>query len=90
MRECKRYEDLLLLAHIGEISDLQLQVSYMLIPKQVGAKRHERAVGYVADFVYKDKAGNTVVEDSKGMKTREYIIKRKLMLQIHGITITEV
>ncbi len=49
-----------------------------------------RAVYYIADFVYKDKQGNTVVEDTKGVKTPDYTIKRKLMLWIHKIRITEV
>ena len=34
--------------------------------------------------------GQTVVEDTKGVRTKEYIIKRKLMLFIHGIRIKEV
>lgn len=49
----------------------------------------EKAVVYRADFVYIDD-GETVVEDVKGMKTREYIIKRKLMLKVHGIKVREV
>jgi polysaccharide deacetylase 2 family uncharacterized protein YibQ len=50
----------------------------------------EKAVTYVADFVYVDNAtGKEVVEDAKGMRTRDYIIKRKLMLYIHGIKIRE-
>ena len=51
----------------------------------------EKAVNYVADFVYIDSAtGREVVEDAKGMRTKDYIIKRKLMLYIHGIKIREV
>ena len=51
----------------------------------------EKAVSYVADFVYTDNAtGKEVVEDVKGMRTKDYIIKRKLMLYIHGIKIREV
>lgn len=50
----------------------------------------EKAVTYVADFVYKDADGNMVVEDTKGFKTDAYIIKRKLMLYAHGIRIREV
>lgn len=50
----------------------------------------EKAVTYIADFVYTDTAtGKEVVEDAKGMRTRDYIIKRKLMLYIHGIKIQE-
>ena len=51
----------------------------------------ERACSYIADFVYTDcKTGQTIVEDTKGMRTREYVIKRKLMLYMHGIRIKEV
>jgi len=53
-------------------------------------KMIEKEVAYYADFVYTDSGGNLVVEDAKGMKTREYILKRKLMLYIHGIRIKEV
>lgn len=51
----------------------------------------ERKCSYVADFVYWDLENNCmVVEDAKGMRTKEYIIKRKLMLHIYGIRIKEV
>ena len=85
-REAKRAQDLALLEKIGEITDLKEQVKYTLIPKQDG----ERAVTYTADFVYRDKDGNTVVEDSKGFKTQQYVIRRKLMLFVHGIKVREV
>lgn len=50
----------------------------------------EKAVTYIADFVYRDTTtGKEVVEDAKGMRTKDYIIKRKLMLYIHGIKIQE-
>ena len=81
-------------AHL--IADLREQVPYELIPAQyaeVGGKLKcvERACKYVADFVYTDcKTGKTIVEDTKGMRTKEYIIKRKLMLSVHGIRIKEV
>jgi hypothetical protein len=78
--------DLALLQKVGEISDLQEQVKFELIPKQDG----ERAVTYTADFVYRDKDGKLVVEDSKGFRTQQYIIRRKLMLFRHGIKVQEV
>jgi hypothetical protein len=50
----------------------------------------EKAVTYIADFVYTDSTtGKEVVEDAKGMRTKDYVIKRKLMLYIHGIKIQE-
>ena len=49
----------------------------------------EKPCTYVADFVYEDANGNRVVEDTKGVRTDAYRIKRKLMLWVHGIRITE-
>jgi Protein of unknown function (DUF1064) len=84
--EARRAQELELLRRCGEVSDIEEQVIYELIPKQAG----ERAICYVADFRYKDKAGNVVVEDVKGFKTAAYLLKRKLMLYVHGVKITEV
>lgn len=58
-----------------------------------GQRLIERKVDYIADFVYHDaETGELIVEDTKSpvTKTKEYIIKRKLMLLIHGIKIREV
>ena len=100
-KEARRYGELLLLEKAGVITDLQRQVEYELIPTQrepdtIGVrggikkgKTIELAVKYVADFVYKEN-NEIVVEDTKGFKTKDYIIKRKLMLYIHGIRIKEI
>ena len=86
-KEGERYLELKLLLKAGKIRDLQMQVEFELIPKQGG----ERACKYKADFVYNmADTGKMVVEDVKGKRTREYIIKRKLMLWRHGIKIVEV
>lgn len=55
-----------------------------------GSRIIERRAEYVADFVYFDEQGQLVVEDAKGMRTREYILKRKLMLWVYGIRVKEV
>ncbi len=101
-REHYRAQELRLMERAGLISDLREQVPYVLIPAQYGECGKdfkgrtsrvllERACSYIADFVYTDKAtGRTVVEDTKGFRTKEYIIKRKLMLHVHGIRIKEV
>ena len=95
-KELRRYRDLRLLELAGKISELQTQVKYELIPEQRDnlGKLIERAVMYTADFVYREHSALgtypvLVVEDCKGFKTRDYIIKRKLMLKIHGIRIRE-
>ena len=90
VKEAHRYCELKLMQRAGVISDLQLQVPFELIPTQrIDGKLAEKAVNYVADFVYKQN-GVQVVEDTKGVRTKEYIIKRKLMLWVHGIRIREV
>lgn len=101
--EYRRFCELKLLQRAGKITDLQRQVKYVLIPtqrepdtigKRGGVKQGkiiEKECSYVADFVYRDLATNqTIVEDTKGFKTKEYIIKRKLMLWVHGIRIQEI
>lgn len=51
----------------------------------------ERECCYVADFVYHDAhTGELIVEDTKGVRTKDYIIKRKLMLKEYGIKIKEI
>lgn len=86
-KEARRYKQLKVLEKQGLIQNLRMQVKYELIPKQKG----ERACFYIADFVYDDIAtGETVIEDVKGIRTDVYKIKRKLMLYVYGIRITEV
>ena len=90
IKEYQRFRELQLLERAGEISDLRRQVPYMLIPTQrEDGKCVEKACHYFADFEYKEN-GKTVVEDVKGVRTAEYIIKRKLMLLCYGIRIKEV
>ena len=89
--EAQRSVTLKLMQRKGELSDLALQVPFELIPKQKKDDgKAERACDYIADFTYRDRFDNFIVEDVKGRRTPEYIIKRKLMLYIHGITIREV
>lgn len=94
-KEHNRAVQLQLLQRAGVIAGLREQVPFVLVPAQYGdegGKRRciEREVRYVADFVYTDPAtGLQVVEDTKGFRTKEYIIKRKLMLHVHGIRIKE-
>jgi hypothetical protein len=103
-KEARRYSELLLLQRAGAIRDLELQKKYVLIPAQYetyerygkkgqrlqdGQRLVEKECAYLADFVYQED-GKTIVEDTKGIKTKDYIIKRKLMLYVHGIRIKEV
>lgn len=102
-KEARRYIELQWLLKAGTVKDLRRQVRFLLIPAQrepdiIGprggrkpGKLIEKEVAYVADFVYTDtETGETVVEDTKGVRTKEYIIKRKLMLYVHGVRIREI
>lgn len=88
--ERERAWQLKMLERAGEIHNLSEQVEFVLIPAQYeNGKCIERSCKYRADFTYwiGDKF---IVEDVKGYKTDDYIIKRKLMLYLKGIRITEV
>lgn len=92
-KEYRRFCELSLLERAGKISDLERQVKFTLIPalyEAVGSKRKllEREASYVADFVYKQD-GIQVVEDTKGFRTADYKLKRKMMLYFHNIRIKE-
>ena len=101
-KEAIRWQELKLLEAAGKIFDVRRQMEFLLIPpqyeeitigkrnKKTKRKLVERACNYRADFVYHDEKGELVVEDTKGFKTRDYIIKRKLMLYVYGVKITEV
>lgn len=78
--EAKRYGELKLLWSAGEITKPVLQYSFPL----------PGGIRYTADFVYFDLTKKEfVVEDKKGVKTRDYIMRKKLMLATHGIKIKE-
>jgi hypothetical protein len=89
--EARRWGDLQLLQRAGQITELQRQVRYQLVPSQRDADgKAVRPVHYVADFRYRDTQGRDVVEDVKGVATPVYRLKRALMLMCFGITIKEV
>lgn len=78
-KEMIRYQMLLVLQKKGIISDLSLQPEFILQDKFVYQDKIVRAIKYIADFKYLQD-GKTVIEDTKGMKTKEYLIKKKLFL----------
>lgn len=104
-KEYLRYCELALLEKAGQIENLRCQVKFQLLPSYIetyprysektgkrlkdGKRTVEKECSYIADFVYTEN-GETVVEDTKGFRTTEYIIKRKLMLWVHHIKIKEV
>lgn len=87
-REAKRYDELVTLEALGVISNLKLQVPFVVADAAILAGRKAKARRYVADFVY-EQDGVRVVEDVKGMLTPEYRLKRHLMKSVLGIDILE-
>lgn len=92
-KEARRYAELKLMEKAGEIKDLELQKPYVIQPSFFDRSgKRQTAIKYVADFVYQDKDGNTIIEDVKSPATRKdrvYRLKKKMMAYM-GLEITEV
>lgn len=89
-KEANRYEQLKLMESGGVVRNIKIQVRYRLEVNGV------HICDYIADFVYLDKMSKRgadpwvqVVEDTKGVRTAVYKLKKKLMLAIYGIEIRE-
>ena len=91
-REAKRYCELKLLERAGKIKDLSLQHKFELQPSFKKKGKTIRAITYIADFVYFDfDRMQNVVEDVKGFKTKEYLLKKKLFeYKFPDLTIIEI
>lgn len=89
-KEAARYDELAALLRAGKISDLRLQPEYTLQEAFVDSTGEPfRAVKYKADFTYV-LDGVRVVEDVKGVKTKDYELKRKLVRDRFCVRIQEV
>lgn len=99
-REAARFGELKVLRAMDKIRDLRLQANFTLVEgyKTIEGKRIKPMV-YRADFTYEratdpDRNGTVhwlrEVEDAKGAKTKDYLLKKKLMQDKFGITIREV
>ena len=78
-KEGARFFELKLLQDRKEITELQRQVKFQIVPK---AGKNERAHYYVADFTYKE-YGKQVIEDVKSPATKAnavYSLKKALVL----------
>src|SRR5262245_8678725 len=82
-KQAVRYQELKILERTRLISDLQLEVWFDITVNGMKICR------YRADFSYKNKHGDTIIEDTKGVRTPEYKLKAKLMLAVHGIRVVE-
>ena len=92
-REARRFGELRMLLRCGKIQDLRLQVNFTLQEGYTTADGERvRPIVYRADFTYRERTGDgwrPVVEDVKGVRTKEYNMKRKMMLEKFGVKIRE-
>lgn len=83
MKEARRCNELVLMELGKKIKDLKQQPEFVL---QEGFKfkgKKYRPIKYRADFSYFDKElGQYIVEDTKGFKTKEYLVKKRLLFFI--------
>lgn len=80
-KESKRAIELKLLEKAGKVSNLKEQVVFILQDKFKLNNKTIRAIKYIADFTYTQN-GKTIIEDVKGFKTKEYVIKKKILLNL--------
>ena len=85
-KEWRRNQELEALERAGEISELNRQVPFVLMPSFAIAdkttksgRRTVREIRYIADFTYRLEDGTRIIEDVKGMQTDVFKIKRKLL-----------
>ena len=82
-REAEIYLDLLSRKQYGEIVRIGFQPSYTLL---AGFKDNQgnkqRAITYTADFFVTYADGRSEVIEVKGVKTRDYLLRKKLFLHM--------
>lgn len=79
-KEAREYSNLRLLQQAGEIKDIELQPKFELQPSFLRGRKRYRAIYYIADFLVTYPDGTVEVIETKGCKTKDYMIKKKLFL----------
>ena len=77
-KEANRYQELLLEKRAGLVLDIELQPSFELQEGYRDAGKWVRPIVYIADFRVTYADGRVVVIDTKGFRTKEYRLKKKL------------
>jgi hypothetical protein len=91
LAELGRYQNLRTMENNGDISNLVVHPRFILQEPFTYNHVRERAIAYEADFSYYEKDGKKIVEDVKGFKTKEYLLKRKLFLYKYpGVNFVEI
>lgn len=81
--EAKYYANLKLLEKAGAVYGVELQKRYALVGPDGSL-----ITTYIADFVFWDqRAKHLRIVDVKGVKTREFVIKKKLMKSLLGLDV---
>lgn len=79
-KEARDWMKLRQMEEAGLISHLQRQVKFELQPAFVSWEGKKiKPINYIADFVY-IKGCQTYVQDSKGIPTKDYVLKRKMFM----------
>lgn len=89
IKEKNYYCELKVLRMAGEVIEFERQVTFELQPKFKHDGKTVRAIKYIADFVVHYPDGLQVVVDTKGFRTKEYLLKRKMLLYKHPDMIFE-
>lgn len=81
-REANRYRELMLLKRAGIVKEIELQPAYELMPgfTHPATGQRVRPIKYKADFLVTYEDGRQEIEDTKGMRTPEYLLKKKLFM----------
>jgi len=82
-REAEVYLDLLSRKQHGEILRIGLQPSYTLLEGfRDNTGKKQRAITYTADFFVTYADGHSEVVEVKGVRTRDYLLRKKLFLHM--------
>ena len=77
-KEADYYQRLKIMKHIGEIQDFDRQVAFELQPEFEKDGQKIRAIRYIADFVIYKKDNSVEIVDTKGIRTKDFELKRKM------------
>lgn len=90
-REARHYGELQMRLAAGEVAKVELQPVIEIVPKCVGPDgKAQRAITYRGDFKVTYPDGRVEVQDVKGMVTKDFRLKEKMLWALHGIRIVMV
>ena len=82
-REAEYYLELLDLKRRGIVTDIKLQPSYELLEGFVdSAGKRQRPITYTPDFLVRYADGHLEAIEVKGVRTRDYLLRKKLFLHM--------